>query len=114
MARAPGGPDQPAEALIEAVLSRVARNPGDPRVPTPQFDVVHVVRIENTVLIAFKQGGMGRNTLVYAMDVPPDMTSAGVIEALVTENFLEDLRIYGGGGWTAQTLRRVGELLFIL
>ncbi len=113
-ARAPGGGGQTAEALIEAVLTRVARNPGDPRVPTPSFQVVQVGRIANTFLIAFKQAGMDSQTLVFAMDVPPAMTAAGVIEALVTENFLEDLRVDGSTGWKERALTRIGELLFIV
>lgn len=45
---------------------------------------------------------------------PPAMTAAGVIEALVTENFLEDLRMDGSTGWKTRTLTRIGELLFIV
>ena len=110
----PAAADPSPEHLIAAVLAKVSESPGDPRVPTPAFQVIHVIRVADSIVIAFMQPELGNATLIYAMDIPRDVTAAPLIEAIITENFLDDLRMYGTQGWNGRMLQRIGERLFIV
>jgi hypothetical protein len=110
----PAAADPSPEHLIAAVLAKVSESPGDPRVPTPAFQVIHVIRVADSILIAFMQPELGNDTLIYAMDIPRDVAAAPLIEAIITENFLDDLRMYGTHGWNGRMLQRIGERLFIV
>ena len=63
----PAAADPSPEHLIAAVLAKVSESPGDPRVPTPAFQVIHVIRVADSILIAFMQPELGNDTLIYAM-----------------------------------------------
>lgn len=76
------------------------------------MDVVHV---GSTILCGFQQytHDLAHTVLIWSMDVP-DVGSVAVAEAIVTENFLEDLQLFGRVGWTSKKLVREGSVTFII
>jgi hypothetical protein len=81
----------------------------------PPFRVVDVVHLGDTILCAFEQldGQFPDTILVWTMPVPENLGTVAVAEAIVTENFLEDLELAGPGGWKNHMPTRIGRLLFV-
>jgi hypothetical protein len=83
----------------------------------PPFRVVDVVHLGDTILCAFEQldGQFPDTILVWTITLPDDSNwgTVAVAEAIVTENFLEDLQLAGPGGWKNHSPTRIDGLLFV-
>ncbi len=96
--------------LVEAVCVVVAEQllaSNGTRPGLPNYEIPSVSAVAQTVMVAFRQPDLDKQeTLVCAMDLPAGNHTLWTTEAIITENFLEDMCIEGSVNW--QRWRRIG------
>ncbi|WP_101494363.1 hypothetical protein [Sulfobacillus thermosulfidooxidans] len=81
----------------------------------PSFSVVSVSAVGEAIWIAFRQPSADpTRTFVWVMDLPPMKSlSADVAEAIITENFLEEMAFAGTRNWVDRPWLETGSLTFL-
>lgn len=104
--------------LVDAVCVVVAeqlRASNGTRPGMPNYQILTVSAVAQTIMVAFRQPNLNKHEiLVWAMDFPPGGHTLCTAEAIITENFLEDMCIEGSVNWKRCRRIEVGDLSILL
>ncbi|AEJ39293.1 hypothetical protein TPY_1103 [Sulfobacillus acidophilus TPY] len=82
--------------------------------PLPSVDIVSVTPVAHHVFIAFRQPDIDpARTFIWVMEFPPEPTTPAVAEAIITENFLEEMVGEGAYNWPAERRLDIDRLTFL-
>lgn len=99
--------------LVYDTLRKVAQ---DSRhvVSLPGVDIVSVTPVAYHVFIAFRQPDIDpTRTFVWIMEFPPEPTTPALAEAVITENFLEEMVGEGADNWPSARRLDIDRLTFL-
>ncbi|AEW04100.1 hypothetical protein Sulac_0568 [Sulfobacillus acidophilus DSM 10332] len=103
-----------ALAVCAVVREQLRITPAGGRPGLPQFDVVSVSVVGHAICIAFRQGQVDpARTFVWTIPWPPGDQNLWSAEAIITENFLEDMAIEGTQNWAGRTWMETASLTFL-